>query len=68
METNSHGITFDTFMRRVNGEIRDLCGLTSDDLGDFMYRDAFDAGVSSPHEIAIEVLADNGFPFGDENA
>ena len=53
-------MTFEQWMARVNGYLVEICGLGVDDLGDWTYRDDFDAGVD-PRDTAAEVLADNGF-------
>ncbi|MEC4763789.1 hypothetical protein VT930_11810 [Mycobacterium sherrisii] len=54
--------TFDEWMRLVDRELAQRCGLTHSDLADFCYRDAFN-DECSPAEVAVEVLADNDFPF-----
>jgi hypothetical protein len=46
---------FDTWMRQVDECIGRRCGLSSSDLPDWTYRDAFDDGLS-PEEAAAEAL------------
>lgn len=52
--------TFEDFMVEVDGAIADICGLNSNDLADWRYWDAWDAGYT-PGEVAEEVLTEEGF-------
>jgi hypothetical protein len=52
--------TFEQWMAKVDAVLVRTCGLTSGDLADWMYGDAYDDGVS-PREAAQEVLAENGW-------
>ncbi len=56
--------TFQQWMRQVDRELIERCGLTHRDLSDFCYRDAFDDECSA-EEVALSVLEANDFPFGD---
>jgi hypothetical protein len=53
--------TFEQFMRDVDNELTNICGLSSGDLADFMYRDAHEDGCD-PLDVAYEVLEQNDFP------
>ena len=55
METNEYGLTFSEFMEMVNEEIEMECGLSSDDLPDYLYYDAWKDCIS-PSEVAEEVI------------
>jgi hypothetical protein len=46
---------FDYWLQRVNAYLVRKCGLGSDDLPDWCYRDAFDDGYT-PSEAAREVI------------
>ena len=51
-------MTFQEFMSRVNKEINHLTGnmgLTSSDIGDYLYYDAFEDGCN-PEDVALEAL------------
>jgi hypothetical protein len=52
--------TFEDWKREVDREVERRIGLSSDDLPDYCYRDAYDAG-DAPEDVAIEVLAEAGF-------
>ena len=54
------GLTFETFMQAVDTQLIVECGLTSSDLEDWNYRDAFN-DESSPIETALDVLDYVGF-------
>lgn len=54
--------TFAQWMQKVDSEIESVCGLTSHDLEDFGYRDAYDDGVGAI-ATACEVLDANGYSF-----
>lgn len=54
------GVTFDIWMRDVNAIITSNIGLSTDDLSDRMYRDAYDDGAD-PDEYAGEILEEMGF-------
>jgi hypothetical protein len=51
---------FRAWLRRLDAELLALCGLERDDLPDYPYRDAFDAG-DAPGEAAAAALEDVGF-------
>ena len=57
--------TFEQWMAEVNKELRSRCGLSAHDLADFRYYDAY-SDECTPAEIAVEVLAENDFPFGGD--
>lgn len=46
---------FETWMEAVDRELENLCGFSSNDLPDFLYRDAFNDGAT-PKAIAEEVF------------
>lgn len=48
-------MTFDEWKNKVNAEVQNLIGLSADDLPDFTYRDAFEAG-ESPESVAQQVV------------
>ena len=52
--------TFSQWMGKVESEISSIVSLTSEDLEDFGYRDAYDAGERAS-SVAREVLEENGF-------
>jgi hypothetical protein len=54
-------MTFNEFMQQVDAELDRISNLTSDDLADYMYRDAFD-NEEDPVNVAVEVLINNDFP------
>lgn len=54
-------LSFEQWMRLVDRELGQRCGFTHLDLADFAYRDLFD-DECSPADVAVDVLADNGFP------
>ena len=56
---------YNEWLRRVDRAIEAWSGLGVDDLADWLYRDAFDAGAD-PEDVATEVLEDNGFPFEED--
>ena len=47
---------FDTWMKQVDAEIDARCGMTSGDLPDWMYRDAFEDGTS-PKSAARQAIS-----------
>lgn len=51
---------FRAWMRRVDAALEARCGLGSDDLADYAYRDAYDDGAA-PTDTADLVLADIDF-------
>ena len=51
---------FEQFMAEVDAEIENVLGVTSEDIEDYCYRDAFDNG-DSPYETAMEALDAIGF-------
>jgi hypothetical protein len=53
-------MAFKVFMAEVDQEIADRCGLTSSDLADYAYYDAFRDDVP-PEEVAEAVLEEEGF-------
>jgi hypothetical protein len=54
-------MNFKQWMNLVDLELQSICGLGTNDLADYMYYDLFDAECT-PHEVALEVLEDNGYP------
>jgi hypothetical protein len=58
-------MSFLAWMRKVDAALEARCGLTSGDLADFAYRDAFE-DECDPEEVADEVLEENGFPTEDD--
>ena len=38
---------FKVWMQQVDAHLEKMCGMTSDDLPDYRYRDAFDQGCTS---------------------
>jgi hypothetical protein len=52
--------TFEEWMRYVDQEIGEVCGLGHRDLPDANYRDWFDDEMT-PHEAALEALEAAGF-------
>lgn len=52
---NDNGLTFEQFMDEVDTHIAGMVGLTSEDLEDYCYYDAWEAGVG-PYECAVEVI------------
>lgn len=57
-------LTFQQWMQQVDRELVSRCGLTHRDLADFKFHDAY-ADECDPTEVAVEVLQENNFPFGD---
>lgn len=55
-------MTFQQWMRKVDGEIAKRCGLSSGDLADQCYRDMYEDGLT-PAEAADEVLEEERFLF-----
>jgi hypothetical protein len=53
------------WMTEVDRALERMCGLASDELPDYGYRDAFDAG-EPPGEVATEVLEGIDFDGGGE--
>lgn len=53
-------MTFEQWMKKVDQIIYNICGLTSEDLADFMYYDAWEDGAR-PEDIANDVLEENDF-------
>lgn len=53
-------LTFAEWMEDVNEQLLVRCGLTSDDLPDWGYRDAYDAGIA-PAVAARRALKACGF-------
>lgn len=48
-------MSFDEWKEEVNVEVANLIGLSADDLPDFRYRDAYDAG-ETPEDVARQVV------------
>lgn len=61
---NLDGVTFDEWMQEVDEHITAICGLTSGDLADQCYWDAWNDGVK-PSEQAMSTLRDEGFPIDE---
>jgi len=53
-------MSFRHWKNRVSAVIRSVCGFDPDDLTDFAYREAWNAG-RGPVSVAHEVLAANGY-------
>lgn len=53
--------SFDTWKREVDAILVKLCGMTSDCIPDYCYRDAFDAGESA-EQVASDAY-DNAIDF-----
>ena len=53
------------WMRGIDLVIQGICGCSSSDLADQPYREWFESGMSC-REAALDALADDGFPFGDD--
>ena len=51
---------FEQFMTEVDAVIENVLGVTSEDIEDFCYRDAFDDG-ESPYDTAMDALDAIGF-------
>jgi hypothetical protein len=51
---------FRAWMRKVDAALETLCGLGSDDLPDYSYRDAYDGG-EAPISTAVAALEDVDF-------
>lgn len=51
---------FDVWMKQVNAAINKACGLSSEDLADYAYRDAFDAG-KKPASVAKAAIKANSY-------
>lgn len=54
-------------MRAVDAALVAYCGMSSADLADWQYRDAYDDD-ERPYETARAVLLDNDYPFEDDDA
>jgi hypothetical protein len=54
--------TYEQWKAAVNQQIIAISGVSADDIDDFCYRDAYDAGQGF-REVAIEALENAGFPF-----
>jgi hypothetical protein len=52
---------FQNWIKLVDQELENTCGLSSDDLADRPYRDQFEDGVT-PADAATECLEYNDFP------
>ena len=59
-------MTFKLFMRAVDQELANRCGLSHLDLPDQCYSDYFEDEMK-PSEVALMVLEDEGFPMTDED-
>lgn len=53
-------MTFEQWMKKVNQNISEVAGLSSDDLADQTYMDWFEDGMT-PMEAAMEALEAEGF-------
>ncbi len=58
--------TFEQWLRQVDRELIQRCGLSHRDLADFCYRDSFE-DECDPAEVAVSVLVENDFPFEEES-
>lgn len=58
-------LAFQDWMKKVNMEIFDICGLSCDDLPDFLYRDLFDAGECHI-QVAKDALVEAGCEVDEE--
>ena len=53
-------MTFNQFMKAVDIELEFICGMDSNCLADWRYRDAYD-NEEDPMDVALDVLEDNGY-------
>lgn len=53
-------MTFEEFMFEVDEAILSIAGVSHHDLGDWLYYEAWES-EQDPHNVALEVLEDNGF-------
>lgn len=54
-------MTFEQWLDEVGEAVYRKAGVSREDLGDYPYRDAYDAG-ENPRDVAREVLEEAGFP------
>lgn len=57
-------MTFEKWMTKVDAEISRICGMTSDELPDYTYRDCFESDMD-PEEAAYDALDYADFPFDE---
>ena len=57
-------MTFETWMKEVDGVLDGICFLTSSDLPDYRYYDCFEAEMT-PEETAYEALENADFPMDE---
>ena len=50
--------SFETWMKQVDAALEKACGLSSEDLADYAYRDAYDAG-KKPASVAKAAIKAN---------
>lgn len=62
MQTNEDGLTLEAWMAKVDGTIMAICGLTSGDIADWGWWDAWADGLT-PDEAA-ECALEEDFPAG----
>ena len=53
-------MTFENFMATVDGHLIRMIGISSGDLPDFLYWDAWDE-EANPLDVALDVMDENGF-------
>ena len=53
---------FEAWMAEVDRQMKRLCGMTTQDIADFCYADAFDAG-KTPLATAKRALKADGYKF-----
>jgi hypothetical protein len=53
-------MNFEEWMRKVNAELDELCGLSADDIADADYRSMYDSGVL-PRVAAFSALCEAGW-------
>ena len=58
-------LSFKEWKRRVDSSVQRIAGVGVDDLGDADFWCAWDSSTP-PGEFAVELLEENGFPFGED--
>ena len=54
-------IDFLTYMTKVDDLLEDACGMTSEELPDYSYRDAFDSGMTAARCSIAAIKNAGGF-------
>lgn len=57
-------MSFREWMKQVNQEVIRIAGVSVQDLADQPFRDWYESEIT-PHEAAIELLVEEGFPFDE---